>query len=163
MVSQGELLHDIEIRKMIMEDVIAVTAIDRAEDRDPWTENLFRQELQIPISHALVAVIKSGKGGRIAGFITFWLVADEVQLHKIGVSRQVQRQGVGRRLLQAMTEQAVTHGVSKAILEVHSTNRAAIKLYETFGFQVTAVRKGYYGGTGEDALLMAAELGPDNL
>jgi ribosomal-protein-alanine N-acetyltransferase len=158
MVSPGEPLHDIEIRKMVMEDVSAVTAIDFAEDKDPWTENLFRQELQIPISHTLVASSKSDRGSQIAGFITFWMVADEVQLHKISVSRQVQRQGIGRRLFQAMTEQAVVRGLSMATLEVRSTNQAAIKLYEAFGFQVTAVRKGYYGGTGEDALMMSAEL-----
>ena len=162
MVSPGEWLHDVEIRKMVMEDVSAVTAIDCAEDQDPWTENLFRQELQIPISHKLVAASKSDKGGQIAGFIIFWMVADEVQLHKITVSRQVQRQGVGRRLFQAMTEQAVARGLSKATLEVRATNQAAIKFYEAFGFQVAAVRKGYYGGTGEDALIMSAELRPAN-
>jgi ribosomal-protein-alanine N-acetyltransferase len=88
------------------------------------------------------------------------MVADEVQLHKISVNRQVQRQGIGRRLLQAMTERAIASGLSLATLEVRSTNQAAIKLYETFGYQVTAVRKGYYGGTGEDALIMSAELRP---
>ena len=146
-----------------MEDVPDVTAIDCAEDRDPWTENLFRLELQTSFSHTLVAGIESDRGSQIVGFITFWIVADEVQLHKISVSRQVQRQGLGRRLFQAMNEQAVAHGLSVATLEVRSTNQAAIKLYEAFGFKVTAVRKGYYGGTGEDALMMSAELGPDTL
>lgn len=145
---------------MVMEDVSAVAAIDGAEDRDPWTENFFRQELQIPFSHTLVAGSKSDTGGRIAGFITFWMVADELQLHKISVSRQVQRQGIGRKLFQAMTELAVAHGLSVATLDVRATNQPAIKLYEAFGFQVTAVRKGYYGGTGEDALVMSAELRP---
>ena len=146
-----------------MEDLPDVTAIDCAEDRDPWTEHLFRRELQLPISHTLVASSKSDGGGRIVGFITFWMVADEVQLHKISVSRQIQRQGLGRRLFQAMKEQAAARGLSMATLEVRSTNQAAIKLYEAFGFQVTAVRKGYYGGTEEDALMMSAEIRPNNL
>lgn len=160
MASPGELLHNVEIRKMVMADVPVVTALDRAEDPDPWTENIFRRELQLPMSHTLLAFGKREQGDRIAGFITFWMAADEVQLHKIVVSRPVRRRGVARKLFQAMTDQALARNLSRATLEVRRTNEAAVKLYETFGYRVTAVRKGYYDETGEDALIMSAELRP---
>ena len=38
------------------------------------------------------------------------------------------------------------------------TMRAAQKLYERFGFSVRGVRRGYYTDTGEDALIMSADL-----
>jgi ribosomal-protein-alanine N-acetyltransferase len=160
MAFPGEPLRDIEIREITMDDVPAVTAIDRAAGPNPWTEDIFRRELQISISHTLVAIGRQEQGDQIAGFITFWMVADEVQLHKIVVRRQHQRQGIARKLFQAMTDQALACGLSRATLEVRRTNEAAIKLYETFGYRVTAVRKGYYGGAGEDALMMSAELRP---
>jgi ribosomal-protein-alanine N-acetyltransferase len=160
MAFPDEPLHDIEIREMTMGDVPAVAAIDGEADPNPWTEDIFRQELQISISHTLVAIGRQEQGDQIAGFITFWMVADEVQLHKIAVGRQCQRQGIARKLFQTMTDQALACGLSRATLEVRRTNEAAIKLYETFGYQVTAVRKGYYGGVGEDALMMSAELRP---
>ncbi len=149
---------------MVRADVPFVTALDRAEDPDPWTENIFRRELQLPMSQTLLAIGRreqddqGDQGDQIAGFINFWMAADEVQLHKIVVSRPVQRRGVARRLFQAMTDQALARNLSRATLEVRRTNEAAVKLYKTFGYQVVAVRKGYYDETGEDALIMAAEL-----
>lgn len=154
----SEPLHDIVIREITMDDVPAVTAIDRAAGPNPWTEDIFRRELQISISHTLVAIGRQEQGDQIAGFITFWMVADEVQLHKIVVRRQHWRQGIARKLFQAMTDQALACGLSRVTLEVRRTNEAAIKLYETFGYRVTAVRKGYYDEAGEDALMMSAEL-----
>lgn len=161
MASRGDLLHPIKIRKMIMADVPVVTALDYADDPDPWTENIFRRELQLPMSHTFLAVGKREQGEQIAGFITFWIAADEVQLHKIVVSRPVWRCGVARRLFQTMTDQALARKLSRATLEVRCTNEAAIGLYKTFGYQVMAVRKGYYDESGEDALIMSAELQPD--
>ncbi|MFH1081191.1 MAG: ribosomal protein S18-alanine N-acetyltransferase [Pseudomonadota bacterium] len=160
MASPSERLHNVEIRKMVMADVPVVTALDYAEDPDPWTENIFRRELQLPISHTLLAVGKHEYGDRIDGFITFWMAADELQLHKIIVNRPVQRRGIARRLFQAMTDQALAQNLSRATLEVRRTNEAAVKLYKTFGYQVVAVRKGYYDETGGDALIMSAELRP---
>jgi len=42
-------------------------------------------------------------------------------------------------------------------LEVRSSNSAARKLYENFGFVVDGVRHGYYSDTGEDALMMSMD------
>lgn len=153
-------LHDIEIRRMTMDDVPAVTAIDCAADLSPWTENLFRRELQIAVAQTLLAINKQAQGDQIAGFISFWMVADEVQLHKIVVRRQDRRRGIAGKLFQAMTDLALARGLSRATLEVRRGNEAAIKFYETFGCRVTAVRKGYYDEAGEDALMMSAELRP---
>ncbi len=158
MVSQGEPLRNIEIRKMVVADVPVVTALDRAEDPDPWTENIFLRELQLPMSHTLLAVDSHEQGERVAGFITYWMAADEVQLHKIVVSRPLQRCGVARRLLREMTEQALVRNLIRATLEVRRSNGAAVKLYKAFGYQVVAVRKGYYDEDGGDALVMSAEL-----
>jgi ribosomal-protein-alanine N-acetyltransferase len=160
MVSPGELLHNIEIRKMVEADVPVVTALDRAEDPEPWTENIFRRELQLPLSHTLLAVDKREQRNRVAGFVTYWMPADEVQLHKIVVSRPLQRCGVARRLLQEMMEQALAQNLTRATLEVRRNNMAALALYKTFGYRVVAVRKGYYDETGGDALVMSAELRP---
>jgi ribosomal-protein-alanine N-acetyltransferase len=160
MAFPDERLHDIEIREMTLDDVSAITVIDHAADSNPWTENIFRRELQISIAQTLVAIVRQEQGDQIAGFITFWMVADEVQLHKIVVGKQHRRRGIAGKLFQAMTDRALARGFSRAILEVRRGNEAAIKLYEAVGFRITAVRKGYYDEAGEDALMMSAELRP---
>jgi ribosomal-protein-alanine N-acetyltransferase len=45
-----------------------------------------------------------------------------------------------------------------AYLEVRPSNDSAIRLYESHGFSIVRRRKGYYGDTGEDALVMRAVL-----
>ncbi len=50
-------------------------------------------------------------------------------------------------------------GATRVALEVRTSNVAARRLYEGFGFYQVGRRKGYYFDTGEDALLMEAPLG----
>ena len=161
MAFSGERPQEVRVRKMVVADVPAAAALDRAVDPDPWTEDCFRRELEVAISHSLVAMSMPGQGERIVGFITFWIAADELQLHKIVVSPEVRRRGIARRLFQAMTDQALACGLSMGTLEVRRSNEAAVRLYEAFGYRVAAVRKGYYDKTGEDALMMCASLGSD--
>jgi ribosomal-protein-alanine N-acetyltransferase len=163
MAFPDERLDEIGIRRMTLDDVPEVTAIDRLEDRDPWTESIFRRELELPMAQTMVAIDGQGQGVPIAGFIAFWIVADEVQLHKIVVSRPYRRRGIAAKLFQAMMESALARGLSRTTLEVRRDNEAAIKLYEMLGYRVIAVRSGYYGRAGEDALIMSAELQPDPL
>lgn len=44
------------------------------------------------------------------------------------------------------------------ILEVRPSNAEALGLYDSFGFRVVGRRRGYYYDTGEDALVMEADL-----
>ena len=70
------------------------------------------------------------------------------------------RQGVGRALLQAAVDWARAAGVRKLELHVFPWNEAAIKLYESFGFEREGYRKGQYrrGDEYVDAILMAYEI-----
>jgi ribosomal-protein-alanine N-acetyltransferase len=54
--------------------------------------------------------------------------------------------------------QAKAQSMTRVMLEVRKSNLAAQKLYETFGFSTTGVRKGYYSDDGEDALAMTLEV-----
>jgi putative acetyltransferase len=76
------------------------------------------------------------------------------------VALPYRRRGIGRALLQAAVEWARESGVSKLELHVFPHNEAAIRLYETFGFQREGYRRRYFrrGGTYVDALLMALDL-----
>ncbi|MBI2553801.1 MAG: GNAT family N-acetyltransferase, partial [Candidatus Rokubacteria bacterium] len=65
-----------------------------------------------------------------------------------------------RALLAALLEDARRRGITVALLEVRPTNAEAVGLYEGLGFQIVGRRKGYYFDTGEDALLMQADLAP---
>lgn len=63
---------------------------------------------------------------------------------------------IGKSLLKEAINQAKLALSESISLEVKETNKAAISLYESFGFYVSHKRKGYYNGI--DALLMIKEL-----
>ena len=96
--------------------------------------------------------------GRIAGYILFWLLPGAIDIHNVAVHSEFRRRGLGRRLLEQVVLEARGRASSRITLEVRKSNLPAQKLYESMGFAVTGVRKGYYSDDGEDAFLMSLEL-----
>lgn len=54
----------------------------------------------------------------------------------MGVRRDRRSKGIGRKLLVAAAERAHEAGIERIELEVFASNRAAICLYESFGFEL---------------------------
>jgi ribosomal-protein-alanine N-acetyltransferase len=67
------------------------------------------------------------------------------------VRTDLRRRGLASRLLAAVLART---GAVRATLEVRRSNAAAIALYESLGFRVTAVRQAYYSHPTEDGLIM---------
>ncbi len=135
---------------MTLDDLDEVLAIERVSFSEPWTREMFRAELtENPCARFFVAVA----GGRFVGYIGGWVVADELQVVSLAVRPEARRRRVASRLLSHLFERAGAP-VKRAYLEVRRSNRAAIEMYEGFGFRVVGVRQGYYDHPKEDALLM---------
>ncbi len=96
----------------------------------------------------------------VVGFLGVWFMVDEAHITAVGVRERYRRLGVGELLLLAGLEVAIPRGARVATLEVRTSNRAAQKLYEKYGFQSAGLRKGYYSDNREDALIMTT--GPVN-
>ena len=129
-------------------------AIERTAYAYPWSERFFRQEMQAEYARSILAEID----GRIAGYILFWLLPGAIDIHNVAVHSDFRRRGLGRRLLEQVVLEARSRASSRITLEVRKSNLPAQKLYESMGFGVTGVRKGYYSDDGEDAFLMALEV-----
>lgn len=130
-------------------DLNEVVAIERACYSKPWSVDQFKQELNNPVAFVDGCKI----GNQLAGYICYWLVAEEMQVLNVAVARACRRRGIGRLLLNHAVHRCVKNGLSTAWLEVRAGNFSAIALYQHYGFQVDGVRRGYYND-GEDALLM---------
>ena len=105
------------------------------------------------LAHLLVAARHKSSTSSLAGCSVAWHIADEVQLLDICVATQQRRQGIGRLLLQGVLAAGQAAGCRQAVLEVNSSNIAAISLYKQHGFEVVGQRQLYYSN-GDDALLM---------
>ncbi|MFL5941667.1 MAG: GNAT family N-acetyltransferase [Gaiellaceae bacterium] len=113
--------------------------------------------------HAAVFVAEDD-AGTVVGRLSVGRDPHPASTHVADVGLMVavgaRRQGVGRALLQAAVDWARAAGVRKLELHVFPWNEAAIKLYESFGFEREGYRKGQYrrGDEYVDAILMAYEI-----
>jgi ribosomal-protein-alanine N-acetyltransferase len=124
-----------------------------------WTKAAFQAALDPegqPSRTALVAeAMESSDAFRsVVGFAVACRVGEEAELELICVAAGAQRRGIGRRLLRALIEDIERSGVTKVLLEVRVSNRAALALYAALGFERIGVRLRYYDDPQEDAVLM---------
>jgi ribosomal-protein-alanine N-acetyltransferase len=93
-----------------------------------------------------------------AGYYCVKLIDDIAEFLSIGVSPQLQGQGIGFVMCSHMIEHCKINGVQKIFLEVSVQNFKAISLYKKLGFFVIDLRKQYYND-GMDAYTMQLTLG----
>jgi ribosomal-protein-alanine N-acetyltransferase len=152
--SQREHLQ-FPVRAAAGSDIDAVAAIERSLFADPWSRRSFADLLSSPWVVFLVAAEESGTVAGYAGVLT---AGDESELANLAVAREVQRAGVGRRLLAAGLGAARDRGCRQAWLEVRASNASAIALYESMRFRAVGRRNRYYAHPVEDAIVMRADL-----
>ena len=73
----------------------------------------------------------------------------------IAVREASRRQGIGKLLLTYLIHDGKKRGVGFFTLEVSSENKAAIRLYDSFGFKEVGRRNNYYKNS--DAVLMTLD------
>lgn len=127
----------------------------------PWDAATFAKLLAHPGSTGFLARV--GQPPQIVGFILGQLAADEAEILTIGVHKDSQRHGIGRRLVEALGRAAARAEAKRLLLEVGERNVPALALYQRAGFLEIGRRKGYYetvAGSAEDALALALRLEP---
>jgi len=142
------------IEPMRETDLAVVHQLECASQRDPWSLQQFADELANPVA----SVDLYWHHGQLAGFLCSWLIAGELQIQNLATLPAVRRRGIAARLLQQVIARSRKTGLVSIWLEVRSSNAAAIKLYERFGFSASGSRFGYYHD-GEDALIMTYDEG----
>lgn len=140
------------------EHVDRVVNIAQASYPERWSKNVFLSEIQNPASHFYVLFVDD----TLAGYGGFWLVVDEAHITSVTVSPEFRQRGLGRRLLRFLLHLAVGLGATLATLEVRASNERARRLYLSEGFREVGLRKGYYSGGTEDAVLMQRDLRPED-
>lgn len=148
------------LRAMHTTDIEEVMQVELSAYEFSWTPGIFRE------------CLLGGHGcwvlelhGRIIGHCVLATGAGEAHILNVCVAPRHQGQGLGRYLVQRLIDLARWHRVERVFLEVRPSNKGAVHLYETMGFNEIGRRPGYYPShTGrEDALVMALELLPPEM
>ena len=143
------------ITRFTADDLDSVRAILEPSELHVDLEAELNREIALPW------VVRETQAGPPVGFLLAWSVADELHLLELASHPEHRRLGFARQLLSALLVYAREQHKRLVLLEVRRSNLAATALYESFGFETTGVRRGYYSDTGEDALEMRITLDPE--
>jgi len=145
---------------MAESDLPGVLKIAESANEAPrWPRQTFAEMLSGEFLTRRVALVATDTGSdELVGFTVASLVAPEAELESIAVSLAHHRLGIARRLLAELAAELGQAGIESLHLEVRLSNRAAIGLYNSFGFNETGRRPRYYSDPVEDAVLMTLPL-----
>ena len=113
--------------------------------RERWGADAIGLQLGLPGAFGWIAAA--------GGMILARTVADEAEVLTLAVDPAVQRQGIGRALLERCLATARERGGRAIFLEVAADNAAAQALYAGTGFTVVGPRAGYYPAGGDAIVL----------
>ncbi len=143
----------LNIRKAELKDIESIVTIEESNASNPWLMSTFNAELTNHLSNFFVAEYDDC----ICGFIIFWIIGTEAELHNISVAPEFKSQGIAIRLMEHM-DSRVEPECETIFLEVRASNAPAIALYNKLGFINNGSRKNYYRNPTEDALLFSRNL-----
>ena len=138
------------VRPMNGGDIGQVVQMEKTCFSEPWSENLICSGLDSRLDTYFVYADHDS----ILGYCVLRILGDEGEIQRIAVWPQYRRQGIARKLMDAMVNYARRRGVLAVALEVRESNEGARKLYDSYGFKQEAVRRGYYHNPQEDAIIM---------
>ena len=134
---------DFTIRTMTSEDIDSIAVIEKAVFSDPWPKSAFREMLREEQSH------QSASGDR-PGWRACRLHLRPDRRRRTSDSEYRGRaantvaNGWARLLLRKAEDEGVARGALCSVLDVRTTNEAALGLYQSFGYRMIGRRKNYY-------------------
>jgi len=151
----AQLKSNLSLRPMRMDDLDAIMQIEPTIYSHPWTRGNFGDSLNSGYSAWILE-----SEDKMIGYALMMMVMDEAHLLNLSIAKPLQKQGLGRYLLEHMLKIAKKHKAANMFLEVRPSNISAIALYENMGFCEMAVRRGYYPAINgrEDGVLMGLAL-----
>jgi len=145
----------LEIRRLALDDLDDVEAIEKRAYGTPWSRSMFASELAKPASICLGAF----EGDRLVGYVINSRYVDAWHVMNVAVSPSHQRRGIATQLLEHLFDLTRDDERRGYTLEVRISNADAIRLYEKLGFEPRGIRRGYYTDNREDALIMWRDAG----
>jgi [ribosomal protein S18]-alanine N-acetyltransferase len=144
------------LRPLTDDDLPAIVEIEQKVHIAPWTLEHFRAELEKPYSEVLV-MTDDETDSQVAAYIVYWLMFEECQILNVAVDLPYRGLGLAKRMVRQVITLGSRKGVHRVTLDVRKSNLPAVNLYQSIGFVITRVQKGFYSN-GDDAYQMALSL-----
>ena len=150
---------DQNIRAMKVDDLGRVIDIEVAAYEHPWTLGIFRDCLRVGYSCWVYQ-----HDGVVHAYGIVMISGSEAHVLNLCVHPNCQSRGIGRLMLNHLTQTARELGADTIMLEVRQSNIIAIQLYLSADFHELGIRAGYYPDHNgrEDAIILAKSLITDS-
>ena len=152
--------HGAILRRMLNEDLEQVMDIEQRAYPQPWTQGIFEDCLRVGYA-CWVLEQEQQNEKTIIGYMVLSIAVDEMHILNLCIDPNRQRQGIGRALLKDAENYGRKNNATMCFLEVRPSNKAAVNLYLSEGFNEVGFRKNDYradNGKREDAIVMAKNL-----
>jgi ribosomal-protein-alanine N-acetyltransferase len=149
------------IREGTHADLPTLFALEQLCFDDPWSLAMLESDFVHRCSRYRLLEYRdplSPSTPRMVGFCLYWQVVDECHLMQIAVHPDEQRQGLGRKLMKDLLQQAHDNQLVRIFLEVRASNQAARALYKSMNFHEIGVRSCYYSEPPEDGIVLECRL-----
>lgn len=144
-----------QFRTMTDDDIPRVMQIERSGHAFPWTEGIFHDCIRVGYRCVVLE-----ENQNIIAYGVMSVAAGEAHVFNVAVDIKRRNEGLGRRVMEKMMDDARTLNAKSIFLEVRPSNTAAMGLYDSLGFNQIGHRKDYYPHPDgrEDALIYAMDL-----
>lgn len=145
----------LSLREMKIQDSGQIAELEQEIFTDAWTQT----GIEETFAQAHFVIVVAEEESEIQGYCILYVVLDEAEIARIGVTERVRHSGVGSLILQFGEKICKEKGTERLLLDVREGNLPARKFYEKHGFLVDGVRKNFYDNPKEDGVLMSKNLG----
>lgn len=135
------------IRTLVEDDIDQIMELSLGPVDPAWSKKALEGVLKGIVQGAYLASVGLDEAtGQVIAYAVASYVSDQGDVQNILVDQSFRGRGLGRQLLQALTDDLVAQGVEAVFLEVRSSNDVAVKLYQSIGFVCIQKRRDYYPG-----------------
>ena len=140
---------------LTVDDIQQLESVEQQTRLSFWgVENYRKFLLEYPEYFGCKVVVQEPDCNKLAGFLLARSLFDYLEVLKVGVSPEYQRQGIGTQLMEEAYAEGIKRGCRRCFLEVRKSNEGAIQFYYNHRFRIAGTRLNYYTDPIEDAWIM---------
>jgi [ribosomal protein S18]-alanine N-acetyltransferase len=148
------------LARLTAEDVAMLKPLEEVVNLTFWGNDNYRRFLEEFREYFGCKAVQLSHSGeeQLIGFFLARSVCDNLEVLKVGVLPECQKQGIGRMLMEMAYAEGMRRGCTRCFLEVRKSNQTAIQFYYNQNFRIAGTRLNYYTDPVEDAWVMEKSL-----
>lgn len=130
-------------------------------EKECFSQPLSKDEIYKILSNDLYSILILKKDDEYIGHIIFYTVQNTAEIISVAIKKTERNKGYAGLIIKNTINRCLENKTERILLEVRTSNEAAVALYKKAGFKTIAIRKNFYEKPQEDAYTMEMTLGKE--